>query len=243
MSFDDFVRLFELERETSSKKQKLNVPDHDTSRTGAYNLESSPNPDNSFRTPETGNVVLRRNPRRMTLPARLQHRSKDLPFLSPIPSQSPVPMRPPSNDLTGNIYPSALTKGSSSVFTADLASQMKYLTDANESVDSPQLKRSSKVLSWIESEDMLFEDTGTGNPKEKECTQVNSVSVTPLQGFDAVPSPPLSPTHAHDEASHVGIILESVCNTKEISSTAIARLCDHVKADPQEQQVSKQVVV
>lgn len=39
---------------------------------------------------------------------------------------------------------------------------MKYLTDASASIDSPQLKRSSKVLSWIESEDLLFEDTGTG---------------------------------------------------------------------------------
>lgn len=53
----------------------------------------------------------------------------------------------------------------------------------------------------------------------------------------SVPSPPLSPTHGNDEASHVGSILESVCNTKEVSSTAIAKLCEHVKADPQEQQV------
>ncbi len=47
-------------------------------------------------------------------------------------------------------------------YDLDLASQMKYLTDAGEAVDSPQLKRNSKVLSWIESGDMLFEDTGTG---------------------------------------------------------------------------------
>ena len=47
---------------------------------------------------------------------------------------------------------------------SDLASQMKYLTDA-----SPQLKRSSKVLSWIESEDLLFEDTGTGHRGGEEC--------------------------------------------------------------------------
>ena len=53
-----------------------------------------------------------------------------------------------------------------------------------------------------------------------------------------VPSPPLSPTHGHDEASNVGAILESVCNTKEVSSKAIAKLCDHVKADQQEQQVA-----
>lgn len=43
---------------------------------------------------------------------------------------------------------------------------MKYLT---ESVDSPQLNRNSKVLSWIESEE-LFEDTGTGTPRGgEEC--------------------------------------------------------------------------
>ncbi len=46
---------------------------------------------------------------------------------------------------------------------------MKYLTDADESIDSPQLKRNSKVLSWIESEDLLFEDTGTGLQREGEC--------------------------------------------------------------------------
>lgn len=45
---------------------------------------------------------------------------------------------------------------------------MKYLTDANE-VDSPQMKRSSKVLSWIESEDVLFEDTGTGMRGVDDC--------------------------------------------------------------------------
>ena len=44
----------------------------------------------------------------------------------------------------------------------DLASQMKYLTDA-----SPQLKRNSKVLSWIESGD--FEDTGIGLREAANC--------------------------------------------------------------------------
>ena len=52
-----------------------------------------------------------------------------------------------------------------------------------------------------------------------------------------VPSPSLSSTHGSEEASHVGSILVSVCNSKEIGSDAIAKLCDHVKADPQEQQV------
>lgn len=52
-----------------------------------------------------------------------------------------------------------------------------------------------------------------------------------------MPSPPLSPSHGSDEASHVGSILESVCNTKDISKAAIAKLCEHAKADAQEQQV------
>lgn len=63
-------------------------------------------------------------------------------------------------------------------------------------------------------------------------TSLHSIYLPP-----AVPSPPLSPTHGNDEASHVGSILESVCSTKEISNAAIAKLCEHVKADPQEQQV------
>lgn len=51
----------------------------------------------------------------------------------------------------------------------DLASQMKYLTDSVDTMDSPQMKRSSKVLSWIESEDLLFEDTGTGLKGDENC--------------------------------------------------------------------------
>ncbi len=50
-------------------------------------------------------------------------------------------------------------------------------------------------------------------------------------------SPPLSPSNDGDDAFHVGSILESVCNSKEISSVGIAKLCEHVKADSQEQQV------
>lgn len=60
---------------------------------------------------------------------------------------------------------------------------------------------------------------------------------------DAVPSPPLSPTHGNEEASQIGSILESVCNAKDVSSAAIAKLCDHVKADPQEQQVALNVLI
>ena len=41
---------------------------------------------------------------------------------------------------------------------------MRHLTTA----ESPQLNRNSKVLSWIsESEDILFEDTGTGSGEEQ----------------------------------------------------------------------------
>ena len=40
-----------------------------------------------------------------------------------------------------------------------------------------------------------------------------------------------------DEASHVKSILESVCQSEEIGRGAINKLCRHVKADPQEEQV------
>ena len=40
-----------------------------------------------------------------------------------------------------------------------------------------------------------------------------------------------------DEASHVKSILESVCQSEEIGREAINKLCRHVKADPQEEQV------
>jgi hypothetical protein len=60
---------------------------------------------------------------------------------------------------------------------------MRYLTDANESVDSPQLKRSSKVLSWIESEDMLFEDIGTGLRAGEECKMM--ITTTSLRAKPA----------------------------------------------------------
>ena len=41
-----------------------------------------------------------------------------------------------------------------------------------------------------------------------------------------------------DEASHVKSILESVCQSEEIGREAINKLCQHVKADPQEEQVT-----
>ena len=52
-------------------------------------------------------------------------------------------------------------------------------------------------------------------------------------------SPPLSPTRtSSDEATNIKAILESVCHTDKIDREAIAQLCKHVKADPQEQSVS-----
>ena len=49
-----------------------------------------------------------------------------------------------------------------SILSIDLATQMQHLTGL-DATDSPQFKRSSRVLSWIsESEDLLFEDTGDG---------------------------------------------------------------------------------
>ena len=53
-----------------------------------------------------------------------------------------------------------------------------------------------------------------------------------------VPSPPLSPTRGSDEVSNIKAILESVCHTDKIGKEAIAQLCKHVNADPQEESVS-----
>ena len=41
----------------------------------------------------------------------------------------------------------------------DLATQMRYVTDITS---SPQLKRSSKVLSWISESEEMFDLEGTG---------------------------------------------------------------------------------
>ena len=40
-----------------------------------------------------------------------------------------------------------------------------------------------------------------------------------------------------DEAAHVRSILEGVCHTQQIDQEAVAKLCSHVEADPQEKQV------
>ena len=53
-----------------------------------------------------------------------------------------------------------------------------------------------------------------------------------------VSSPSLSPTRSSDEASNIKAILESVCHTDKIGKEAIAQLCKHVEADPQEESVS-----
>lgn len=109
MSFDDFVWLFELEQESTSKKQKLNPLDlNDQSEASVspsaspsenLHIESSPTSPNEMSYGE--GVVLRRNPRRMTMPARLNRHGRDLSLLSPISAYSSAGKRPPSNDLTG----------------------------------------------------------------------------------------------------------------------------------------------
>lgn len=93
VSFHDFVWLYELEQESTSKKQKLTS----TNQTEAVQSPTSP----AGISYGSGDVVLRRNPRRMTMPARL-HRNRELSLLSPILSDnSPAEKRPPSNDVTG----------------------------------------------------------------------------------------------------------------------------------------------
>ncbi len=47
----------------------------------------------------------------------------------------------------------------------------------------------------------------------------------------------MSPTCSHDEVAHVESLLESVINTREIDEAAVAKLCAHLKADSQEQEV------
>ena len=60
-----------------------------------------------------------------------------------------------------------------------------------------------------------------------------------LYSDNVAPSPLPSPrrSHAGDELTHAKAVLESVCSTNEIGHDAITKLCSHVKADPQEQQV------
>ena len=40
-----------------------------------------------------------------------------------------------------------------------------------------------------------------------------------------------------DEAAHVRSIVAGVCHTQEIGKDAVGKLCSHVEADPQEEQV------
>lgn len=40
-----------------------------------------------------------------------------------------------------------------------------------------------------------------------------------------------------DEAAHVLSVLEGVCHTQDIGKDAVRKLCSHVQADPQEEQV------
>ena len=53
-----------------------------------------------------------------------------------------------------------------------------------------------------------------------------------------VPSPPMSPVRVGgDEAAHVRSIVKGVCHTQDIGKDAVGKLCSHVEADPQEEQV------
>lgn len=56
--------------------------------------------------------------------------------------------------------------------------------------------------------------------------------------YKAVVSPPMSPVRRGEEASHVTAILESVIHSKQVDRDSIAKLCTHVKADPQEKEVN-----
>ena len=40
-----------------------------------------------------------------------------------------------------------------------------------------------------------------------------------------------------DEAAHVRSIVKGVCRTQDIGKDAVGKLCSHVEADPQEEQV------
>ena len=59
---------------------------------------------------------------------------------------------------------------------------------------------------------------------------------------------PMSPTYGggsggSDEAAHVRSILEGVCHTHDIGREAVGKLCSHVQADPQEQQVQSAHII
>lgn len=106
MSFDDFKWLFELE-DSASKKPKLTsegqvrTQGNAAPSPGNRGIIASPATFNeSFYSSNGGEVVLRQNPRRMTMPARLNRHGRDLSTISPITFQSGK--RPPSNDLTGS---------------------------------------------------------------------------------------------------------------------------------------------
>lgn len=69
------------------------------------------------------------------------------------------------------------------------------------------------------------------------------VSPLPQSLPPPVLSPPMSPGHGGDEAAHVKATLEGVFHTQEVGQEAVAKLCSHVKADPQEQQVEHYINV
>ena len=58
----------------------------------------------------------------------------------------------------------------------------------------------------------------------------------------------MSPTYGggsggSDEAAHVRSILEGVCHTHDIGREAVGKLCSHVQADPQEEQVQSAHII
>ena len=56
--------------------------------------------------------------------------------------------------------------------------------------------------------------------------------------FTIVLSPPMSPKRVSgDEAAHAHSVVEAVCQSQEIGPEAVEKLCSHVQADQQEQQV------
>ena len=108
MSFDDFKWLFELE-DSASKDSKLTsggqeqVNTHSNAAPSSGNREivaSAATSNESYYSSNGGEVILRHNARRMTMPARLNRHGRDLSTISPITFQSGK--HPPSNDLTGS---------------------------------------------------------------------------------------------------------------------------------------------
>ena len=106
VSFDDFVWLFELERDSTENKGRPemvaveSIPAETTNTVTSCSTPISKAGD-SFQEVYAGEVILRRKPRRMTMPARIQN-SRGLPPLSPIlAEQIPTGRHPLTSDPAG----------------------------------------------------------------------------------------------------------------------------------------------